>query len=894
MIEPGSADLNRRGIRRSGHISGRRPDVRGLPVREDVRREVELHLDCRAQELIDEGWEPDDAQEEAERLFGNRKNIRRECEQITKEKDRMTRFALFLQGVLTDIRYALRTLRHTPVFTSAAVVSLAIGIGAGTAIFSIVNAVMLRPLPYHEPERLVRVWPTHRFSKSLFEEFRNDCREFEALSAYASRSFALTGTGQATDVTGGYVTVSHFSLLGIQPFLGRGFTPDEEEPGSAETVVLSYGLWQEQFGADPEILGTAIDLSGSGVNTRTVIGIMPEGYEPLDESWKYWIPMKIDPANFPDYAGTAGYDCIGRITSGSTPARAEADVRRVAARVGEDQSWITPEDVAAASAPLLLEAVIGSAKTYLVLFLAAVGLVLLLTCANLANIMLARAGGRRPEMAVRTALGAGRSRLLRQLITESVVLGLLGGGAGLVVGTWLLAILRGNLPPGTPRVAGIGIDTTVLLFTAGLSLLAAVLYGLAPALSSTRNSIGSVLREGQSGTGGSRPKLRWNAILITAEITVSVILLIGAGLLIRSSAALRQVDPGFEIENLATIRVNPPGSAYPDDADLIAYYRDVTTRLTNLPEVTSVGRVGYMPLTRAGMGILYEPEGHPTPEGQQMPRTKVNIVSAEFFETMGIPLLAGRVPDWRPGDPPLIEFAVNRAFADLYWEGTDAVGRWVDMNTVRWTITGIVGNLNQYSLRSEPVPEVYVRDELYAQRTMYLLVRTAGDPAAMLPLIQETIRAQDPDVPLSYPRTMEELRRRSVTQSRTSTVLMAFFGIVAFALALIGVFGVVSYTTQQRTREIGIRITLGAVRPRIVSEVLAGALLPVGIGLLLGIGLALFATRALANLLFGVAATDLATYAGVVGLQIAVALLACYLPARRIASTDPMLVLRSE
>ncbi len=894
MIETGSDELHRRGIKRIGHISGRRPDVRGLPVHEDVRREVELHIAYRIQELIEEGWEPTAAREEAERLFGSVDHIRWECEQITKEKDHMTGLTLFVQGILHDTRYAVRTLLRAPVFTSAAILSLAVGIGAGTAIFSIVNAILLRPLPYSEPERIVQVWPVQTFTKSLLENMRQRVPLLENMAAFSQQSFALTGTGEATDIYGGYVTVNFFKVLGAQPFLGRSFLPEEEAPGTPETVILSYELWQSQFGGDPGIIGRTINLSGRGVDSRTVVGIMPRDHISLQEPWRFWVPMKIDPANFSDYAGTAAYQAIGRLADGITVEQADAEVNAIARALGEEQSWLDANNVASAGVTPLRDGIIGETRTPLLLFMAAVILVLLLTCANLANILLARAGGRRREMAVRAALGAARPRLIRQVITESLVLGLAGGLLGFMTGVWFLSILKGNLPPGTPRTAGIGIDGVVLLFTAGTSILAAVLYGLAPAFATTHSTIRTVLHEGAAALSAGAGRLRWNAILIAAEIAVSVLLLVGSGLLIRSTLALQQVDPGFEVANLATFRLNPPGTSYADREALRSYYQEVTSRLSALPGVVAVSRIDHLPLTGSDTWSVYKAEGYAIPEGERMPYASVQEVDEDYFRTMGIPLLAGTVPNWTGSDPTLRELAVNRAFASLYWEGSEARGKTLEMNSDCWTITGIVGDVHQYSLAYPSVPTVYFRHELFPSRAMYVLVRTETDAADMMGPVQETVRSIDPDVPLSFLQPMAELIRHSTAQSRTATILLSFFGLTAFILALIGVLGVMMYVTLQRTREIGIRMTLGAVRSRIVSEVLWGALVPVGIGLIIGLGLALVSSRLIASLLFGVSAIDPVTYAGVALVQLTVALLACYLPARRIANTDPMVVMRME
>jgi len=895
MIDAGSNAMNRRGIRRSGHISGQRPDVRGLPVSEDVRREVELHIDCRTRELLKDGWEPAAAREEAERLFGNTLHIRRECEQITKEKDRMTKLTLFLQGILHDARYALRTLLRTPLFTSAAILSLAIGIGANTAIFSIVNAVLLRPLPYYEPERIVQIWPVQTYSQCLVQSMRQSTTLFEGIAAFSTESYALIGNEEATDIYGAEVTANYFDVLGVQPLMGRGFLPEEQEPGLEETVILSYQMWQVYFHGDPKVIGQTINLSGQGVDSRTIVGIMPQNHPPLQDGWRFWVPMKIDPTNIRDYVGSAPYRAIGRLREGITVEQADAEVKVAALALVEQESWLR-ENVDMAGVTPLLEGIINNAngiRLTLLIFMATVILLMLLTCANLANILLARAGGRWHEMAVRAALGAARPRLVRQVITESFVLGIAGGLLGLMAGIWLLSILKGNLPAGTPRTDSIGIDTTILLFTASISVLAAALYGLAPAFATTRSSIQTVLREGWGSTSHSVKQLNWNSVLVAAEISISVLILVGSGLLIRSTVELQKVNPGFEVENLATLRLNPPVRTYEGNEAIRAFYEEVTVRLLALPGVESVSRISHLPLTDSGTSIMYTAEGHPIPEGGAITYASMRGIDDSYFRTMGISILAGRIPDWIGTDPPPRELAVNQAFANLYWEGNEAIGKTVGLD-YPFTITGIVGDVHQHSLANPPVPELYIRSELYTFRKMYMLVRTDSDAAGMLGPIQETIRSIDPNVPISYPQPMTELFLRSSSESRTYAVLLTFFGLVAFTLVLIGVFGVVSYTTQQRRLEIGIRMAMGAVRPQIVGEVLRRSLIPIGFGLAIGLGLALASSQIIESMLFGIRAADPMTFAGVMGIQIAVAVLACYIPARRISATDPMMVLRNE
>lgn len=817
---------------------------------------------------------------------------------------RRDRFGSWLQ----DLRYGARSLRKAPGFTVVAVVTLALGIGANAAIFSVVNGVILRPLPYPEPDRMVSVWPGDPFSKQLFEDFRDQTSSFEGLSAWTTYQLPLIGEGEAEEVTGAVVTTNHFTLLGIQPALGRSFMESEETPGQSSVVILSHSLWQRRFGGGTDVIGKTISLGIPGDPPRTIIGVMPAGYRPIVGNVEMWAPMTIDPSNDPDYSGTARYMVGGRLATGVSVMAARAEVKALARRLASEYLWIQ-EDVESVDVVLAQEAIVREIKPTLWVLFASVGCVLLIACTNVANLLLSRGGVRRRELGIRAALGAGRGRLLRQFFAESLMLGLMGGAVGLLIAAWTVSVLVGLSPAGVPRVEEIGIDATVLAFTFGTSLLASIVFGLLPALRTSRADVHDILRGSGLAPSPGASRHRLNKGLVVAEVALAVVLVVGAGLMLRSIWHLRGVAPGFDAEEVVVLSLSPPATRYGDGEALRTYYGEVRERLASVPGVASVGAIHLLPMTYENWGLLYEAEDNIIAEDVRLPRANYRIITPGYFETMGMPILRGRDftdddvllnPDGY-GNNELVEaIVINETMANQLWPDQDPIGKEIcigcriNEHGPGTPVVGVVQDVHQHRLDMEPRPEMYVP---YTQQTlsrMYVMARVEGRPTDLLPVVKEAIWSIDRNVPIPSARTMLDVVRRSYADPRFYTSLISAFALIALALGTIGVYGVVSYTVSQRTHEIGVRMALGADRGEVRRAVIRGGMGPVILGLTLGLLVSSAATRVLASLLFEVTATDPVTFAGVSAFLVAVAAVACYFPALRASHVDPMVTLRLE
>ncbi len=880
--------------RKRTHITGRRPEAAGLPVEQDVDREIDTHIALRTRELVAAGWTEEAARREAVRLFGDPERVGRDCRRITRQRDRRIGLRDLASAFRHDLAFAARLLRRAPLFTAVAVLTLGLAIGANTAIFSVIDSVLLEPLPYPEPDRIAVIWPGNVVSKGMLEDLRGGLGTFEAIAVHRSDTFTLAGEEGAEQVYGGVVSVNELEVLGAHPLLGRLFLPEEQEPGSAGSVIVSYGLWQRRWGGDPGLVGRTIIMSGEGDTTRTVVGILPRGFRPLDDSRQLWVPMRVDPSNFPDYRGTASLIVIGRLGTGVTIEQAGADFNRFMIAYQKENAWISEEVARTSTVRELLEEMVGGARTPMILMLGAVGLVLLLACANLANILLARSTSRRREIAVRSSLGASRARLTGQLVTEGILLGLLGGLAGLGAAFALLALFKGSLPADTPRLGEIRIDYSVMLFTGTVALLAGLLSGLLPALRNSRASSAEVLRESVRTSTSGYGNLRWNRLLIGLEIALSMVLLVGAGLTLKSIWRIYGVDPGFDSRNLLTLRLSLPGHHFQDEASVREFYRQVTERIEALPAVTSVSSSYFLPMTTSGMGMVYETEDHPIREGEALQRVSVRIVDPTYFRTIGVPLLRGSGYSPMTGDQAPPELIINDLLARRLWHDQDPVGQHIEMNTLTWTVVGVVADYHQRRLTMDPIPEVYVSTDLYTVDERYLLVRTAADPTPLVPILRGLVAAVDDQVPVSSVRTMADRIAGYTQDAQLYAVLMSTFAAAALLLGLIGVYGVVAYAAGLRRRELGIRMTLGARRFSLVRSMALNALVPAAIGSLVGLAGAWAASGALASLLYGVSSTDAGVYAGVTLLLLAVAAAASFIPSLRATRLDPMSVLRVE
>jgi len=814
---------------------------------------------------------------------------------------------------MEDLRYALRGLRRSPGFTAVAVIALALGIGANTAIFSVVNAVLLRPLPYRDSGRLVVVDErritgpeVHNVSPANFLDWREQNRVFDPISAAFLWGVNLTGRGEAEQISGLQVTSNLFTLLGAQAELGRTFLPEEGQPGAKRVVLLSHALWQRRFGSDPGIVGQAIALSGE---SYTVAGVMPAGFG-FPPYWatraELWAPMQFD-ARFASMRGGRMLRVFGRLKPGVSLKQAQAEMDLITERLRRQYPGENAE-MGALVQPMH-EKVVGSIRPALLVLLGAVGCVLLIACANVANLLLARATGRQKEMAIRTAVGAGSGRIIRQLLTESLLLSMVGGAVGLLLAAWgvqaLIAALGRTLTQGAgiiPRFQEIGIDLPVLGFTLALTLVTGIVFGLAPALQSTNLDLNGLLKDSAGGgikLGGRRSR----ATLVVAEVALAEVLLIGAGLLLHSFWQLQQVDPGFRAEHVLAAEVSVAGSGFVDRQ--LPFYTQLMQKLEALPGVMSVGAINHLPLAGDIWTFDFTVEGLPTPPPGQEPSAAYRIISPRYFGTMGTPLMRGRAFDAHDVEGEPMVAIISEAMARRNWPNQDPIGKRFKMghadSTNPWlTVAGVARNVKQSEWAEEPGPELYLpylqHPEYFsghASSYMTFVVRTTGDPAALASAFRHEVAAFDRNLPVSNMATLEAVVSDAQWRPRFNMLLLSIFAATALALAVVGIFGVISYAVAQRTREIGIRMALGAKPGDVLALVVKQGLGLALAGVAIGLSAAAVVTRGMSSLLYGISATDPLAFAGVSVVLIAAALTATYLPARRAAKVDPMISLRS-
>ena len=811
-----------------------------------------------------------------------------------------------------DLRWAARSIARNPLLATAAVVTLALGIGAGTAVFSVVHGLLLKPLPYAEPDRLVSVWPEQNFNKALVRRIAEAVPALEGISGISNGEVVLTGDGSAEQLRSSLVSVGHFALLGVRPALGRSFRPEESVPGEDGVVILSHGLWTRRLGGDPGILGRTVRLSGAGHESRTVIGVLPEGYRPVSDSGdppQLWMPL-ADPESWTVHDDSSWYVNwrVGRLAPGATREQATAQLRAEALRLRSEGSNAFDEEVVRTAEVVPLGR--GSADDLsrpLWLLMGAVGLVLLIACANVANLLLARGEARERELAVRRALGAGRLRIARQLLTESAILGVAGGLLGIAIAYGAVEVLAARAAAVLPRTDEVAVDGAVLLFALASSLLAAVVFGALPALQGSRGagagggSDAECLRSagrGALGTGRSGRLPRW---LIGAEVALAVVVLVASGLMLRSLHSLYAVDPGFDPSNVLAFQVTPPEAKYPDPAAANRFYDRLLERIGAMPGVRSAGGIQLLPLTGGNWGFPSYPEGFVLPEGDTPPSLNFRIVRPGYMEAVRMPLLAGRrLADADGlGDAPDLA-VVNETLAREYFPGgaEAALGRKIRFfgpEGPEVAIVGVVGDVRQFALDLEPQPEVYVTSQEWTWPVaLWMVVRTDGDPMRLAGDVRRAVAAIDPDVPVARVDRMEAVVARSAGTRRFVAVLLTAFGALALVLGAIGVFGVTSYTVARRLPELGLRKALGATPGGLVGETLRRGLRPVAAGVAVGVVAALLVSRLLASLLFGVAPRDPATLAAAAGFLLLVGTAAVALPALRASKVDPMRVLRDE
>ena len=809
---------------------------------------------------------------------------------------------------LQDIRHSLRVLIKSPGFTAVALATLTLGIGATTAVFGVVHATLLRPLPYPDADRLVRVQeerPMNRgrempafMTSGTLEAWRENPQTIDQIAGYSDRTFTYRDASEPVRVQGAAVSPALFPLLRATPLLGRVFTEDEDASATQPVVVLSYARWQARYDADPDILGHLITLDDV---SYSVIGVMPEDFYFPDRETEIWIPLTLTmPQQRPGQRFIRAFSGLARLSDGVSLAQAEAEGQTILARA---------EPIAPGMGTPTLRLVgfhdemVGEVRPALLALMAAVGFVLLIATANLANLLLARGAARQRELAVRAAIGAGRGRLIRQLVTESVALSVIGGGLGLGAAYAILGALPSFAPAGIPGLADAGIDATVLAFSLAASVGAGVLFGTVPALQASRFDLVRALNEGAPQMGGGfrfRRGNRTRSVLVVAEVALALMLLVGAGLLVRSFVTLSTVDPGFDPTNVLTAELNLSPAQYPDVTVSSALFDQLLERTAARPGVEAVGLVSSLPLTPGEMLIAFRIQGQAAPNSRdELTAARPQLVSPGYLDAIGLHLVAGRfITDQDTESSPRV-FVVNEAFASAYFPGEDVVGRRLNLGRGEpLEIVGVVGDVHHRGLDSRPQPELYFsyRQSLLGQSPprVSIVTRTTGDPLALVPFLRQDILDLNPNLPIDNVMTMGARLSSSVAQPRFYALVLGVFAASALALAMVGIYGILAYTVSRRSREIGLRMALGADGGRIRNLVVWQGARLVGVGVAFGLAGALVTTRALESLLFGVTTLDLPTLIAVPVLLVTVALVACYLPARRATRVDPMDALRYE
>jgi len=807
-----------------------------------------------------------------------------------------------METLWQDLRFGFRQLLSKPGFALIAVLSLALGIGANTAIFSLVDAVLLRPLPFHDPDRLVMVWedataigfPRSALAPANYADWKAQNQVFEDMAAIRWPSYNLTDEGEPEKVEAQAVTANFFPLLGVKPELGRSFTQEEDQPGANKVVLISYGLWQQRFGGDPAMIGKDILLNGE---KTTVIGVMPPGFQFLSKETDLWVPMAFSREELAN-RGTHYLTVIARMKPDVTLAQARADIAAIMQRISRDNPVSGFE--LGSTVISLREQLSGDVRPALIVLLVAVGFVLLIACANIANLLLSRGAARFREIAVRTALGAGRRRIVRQLLTESVLLAAAGGVAGLLFAWLSFSFLKQLIPGSMALSAGVRIDARIFGFTLLLSLFTGLIFGLAPALQAAKVDLNEALKQsgGRTGTGAGHRRLR--GALVIGEIALALVLLAGAALLIQTFLRLRSLDIGIDPENVLTVRTTLPRSKYGELPKRAAFYQQVLERVRALPGVVSAGYTTAVPLTWRGGTTGFAVEGRETVPGQD---ALCRQVSHGYMETMGIKLRRGRFFDDRDVAQSQPVAIINETMAHQYWPGGDALGKRFkldpsDLQRSWVTVVGIIGDVKEMGLEGPPKAEMFfpyqqMPDDFW-NIPLDLTVRTSGDPLSVAAAVRQAVWSVDRNQTVSNIRTMDEILSEEVAQRRIGMTLLAAFAALALLLASLGIYGVLSYAVAQRTQEIGIRKALGADRKDVLQMVVADGMRLAAAGIAIGLGVSFALTRLMAGLLFGVRASDPRTLGAVTLLLIAVALAACYIPARRAAKVDPMIALRCE
>jgi predicted permease len=869
--------------------------VRNQTFVREMDEEMRLHREMKKQKLMARGMDAMEAQYAASRAFGNATVLR--------ERGREAWGWRGLDELLQDVRYGLRLLRNAPGFTLTAVLTLALGIGANSYIFSVVDALVLRPLPFAHPQQLVALWERvpdqgverNELSPANYLDWRARNHVFGHVAALSWWDVNVGGIGRPEHVQGFQVTPDFFSTLEAQPALGRGFLPEEARVGSDHVAVLSYGFWQSRFGSDPSILGKHVLLNGT---SYSIVGVMGREFN-YPAGCRIWAPLAFTP-ELASNRGMHFLHGIAQLRPGTTVETAQAEMSSIAASIAKE----FPQSNSGRGIRVqpLVESEVSRTQSPVMVLLAAVGVVLLIACGNLSNLLLARADRRKRETAIRTALGATRFRLMRQLLVESVLLGLLGGAAGIAMAVWALRAHIVKFPLEfvqiVPGLNHLEMNVPVLLFTLAVSVGTGFAFGFLPALRTSHLNVSDSLKEGGAGSGFGPSKTFLRSVLVVGEVALSLALLTCAALLMKSFVRLVRVSPGFNPDRVLTMSVALPEAKYPKDEEAVSFFEQLLGRVEALPGVHSAAAVNILPMGGADMSSSIRVEGQPEPQPGHENDARYRIVSTGYFRTMQITLRKGREFTEQDSSKNHLVVAVNEAFVNAYWPSQDAIGKRMRFNGPPkdhpwYEVVAVVSNVRN-ELQEAPQPEMYFPMREIIQRTLVLVVRTSATPSSVAEAIRNEVMALDPDQPVFNVMTLEQWRSVSVIAQQLAGTLMAGFALLALILAMVGLYGVISYMVSERRREISIRMALGA-RPREIFTIIIGqggrlVLIGVFIGLVASLGLA----RAIAGLLFGVSATDVPTFLAASAISFVTALVACYIPARRAMSVDPMAILRTE
>ena len=817
---------------------------------------------------------------------------------------------LTMDAMMRSMRMAIRGLVRKPFFTALAGVTLAVGIGANTAIFTVVDGVLINPLPFPEAHRLVSYnheapglgvnVPLVPHSQAMYLHYLENANALEAFAVYSDDNVNLVTDGDPQQLAGMAVTQEYFDVMGIQPFLGRAWIEGEDRPGAEPVVILGYSLWEQSFGKDRSVIGRLVEMDGV---QRRVIGVMPEGYAVFEE--ELWIPRVIDAetAN----AGALGLIGVGRLSEGATVESAQVEMQNLLLRFSEENPEVLPPGVLeqagfAADVKPLKDLFVQDVRQILWVLLGTVGIVLLIACANVANLFLVRAESRQREQAVRAAMGASRLDMLREYLTESVTLavgsGLLGLGLAAVGVQGLLKLA----PAGLPQALDIGIDGSVLAFTAVISIVSGVLFGIIPVLGYGRRDLSSALKDGGRTSTGGRERLRARSGLVVAQVALALVLLVGSGLMLRSFIALRSVDPGFDPAGLMTFRFALPRAEYEERSRVLDFHRQLSDRLAAVPGVRQVGMTSALPLTGAKNAGPMEPAERPFPEGELGPIVEQNRITPGYFETMSIPIVDGRGLEWTDQGDEFRGVVISETLARAFWPDQSAVGRMIrrQRGENSWEVVGVAGNVRFDDVQEEPLALAYfpvlsgTAESPNASYSMDVVVSVGGDPLDAIQGAREAVRAVDPRLPLINPRTVETIVAESMASTSFTVLLLGIAAGIALLLGTVGIYGVIAYIVSRRTQEIGVRMALGAPASTVLRGVLGQGMRLTAFGLAIGLLGSWGISRALASLLYGVTATDPLTFASTAGLLALVSLLATWIPARRAARIDPVEALRSE